>query len=258
MLEERQRIAREIHDSVAHALTALVVQAQVGRRLIGRDPEQAAAAVARCKDMARAALQETRQAVRALHPAGLEQLSEVDALQRLGRDFGIATGMAGTVTADDGAGALPPDPIRLEQLYRICQEALTNAHRHGQAGSVDVALTVAGDMLHLTIRNDGHPPAALEPGVGLQSMAERARSLGGRIAYEPGPAGMTVRVAVPLSRGVTSWGCEIGPRPPSGPCARASREPPGMTFGMGAPCPAAWALPTKRCGPAHVPGRLLF
>lgn len=72
VLEERQRLAREIHDSVAHGLTALVVQTQVTGKLLTRDPQKAAETVARCEEMARDALQETRRAVRALHPAGLE------------------------------------------------------------------------------------------------------------------------------------------------------------------------------------------
>lgn len=205
VLEERQRLAREIHDSVAHGLTALVVQAQAARRLLDRDPGQAAETIARCEEMAREALQETRRAVRAFHPAGLEQQADVEALRRLARDFGIATGMQITVTADEAASALPPDPVRLEQLYRIAQEALTNAHRHGQARIASVALTVDGNGLHLTISNDGAPPRGhLEPGVGMKSMSERARQLGGTTAFEPGPAGMTIRVTVPLKREVTA------------------------------------------------------
>ncbi|MFZ5824704.1 MAG: sensor histidine kinase [Bacillota bacterium] len=204
VLEERQRLAREIHDSVAHSLTALVVQLQAARRLADLAPEQSAATLLQCEETARHALLETRQAVRALHPGGLSQSTELEALARLGRDFGAATGMTVSVDADEGARALPPDPNRLEQLYRIFQEALTNAHRHGGARQVAGHLSGRGEWLELIVTNDGSPPASLEPGVGMRSMAERARSLGGSIGYEPGDAGLTIRVTVPVRREAVS------------------------------------------------------
>lgn len=199
VLEERQRLAREIHDGVAHCLTALVVQTQAGRRLLERSPEQAAVTIARCEELAREALQETRLAVRALHPSGLEQQTEVEALQRLGRDFGIATGVSVEVTADVAARSLPPDPVRLGHLYRIFQEALTNASRHGQAKHVNASLTVSDGRLNLSIHNDGRPPENLEPGVGLKSMLERVRSLGGTVTFEPDESGLLVHVSVPIN-----------------------------------------------------------
>lgn len=198
VLEERQRLARDIHDSVAHTLTALVVQIQAGRRMLERSPEQAAEIIARCEQVARSALQETRQAVRALHPAGLEQGSEVDALRKLGDDFSFATGIQVTVEADPAAAALPPDPERLTQLYRIFQEALTNAHRHGQARTVRARLAVTGGQLLLTISNDGRSPDRLDPGVGFRSMLERARSMDGSLTFTPGPRGLTIRVTIPI------------------------------------------------------------
>ncbi len=204
VLEERQRLARDIHDGVAHALTALVVQIQAGRRLLETSPEKARQSLARCEEAAREALQETRWAVRALHPSGLEAQTETEALARLGRDFGIATGIGVEVTADLSARQLQPDPARLEQLYRIFQEALTNAHRHGQAKQVKGFLTVRGEpgheALHLLITNDGLPPGSLDPGLGLKSMVERARSLGGSVRFEPRPVGLAIEVAVPVRR----------------------------------------------------------
>lgn len=206
VLEERQRLAREIHDSVAHGLTALVVQIQAARRLLEAAPGQAAETIARCEEITREALQETRLAVRALHPSGLEEQDDLTALRRLGRDFGLATGMTVDVTADAAAAALPPDPARMEQLYRIFQEALTNAHRHGQARRVTAHLSGTKDEaaesivrhLHLSIHNDGHTPESLDPGLGLRAMSERARSLGGSVRFEPDDPGFTIHVTVPI------------------------------------------------------------
>jgi signal transduction histidine kinase len=202
VVEERQRLAREIHDSVAHGLTALVVQTQAARRLLARDPEKAAETIARCEEMAREALQETRRAVRALHPSGLEQVTDLEALQRLARDYGIATGMEIEVRADEGALALPPDHHRLEQLYRIFQEALTNAHRHGGATVVTARLSATPAELTFSVTNNGTPPANMDPGVGLKSMAERARSIGGSITFAPGPVGLAIHITVPLTQEV--------------------------------------------------------
>lgn len=200
VLHERQRLAREIHDGVAHALTALVVQVQAGRRLLERSPEESVATLRRCEEMAREALQETRRAVRALHPGGLEQASCLTALERLGRDFGLATGIEVVVTADEAAGALPPDPQRVEQLYRIFQEALTNAHRHGHAHRVRADLRITAGRLTLSISNDGLSPSSLEPGLGLKSMQERMHTLGGDLVVTPGVVGLTVLATVPLEQ----------------------------------------------------------
>jgi len=200
VLEERQRLAREIHDSVAHGLTTLVVQAQVAGRLLTKDPDRAAEAVARCEEMAREALRETRSAVRALHPSGLEQVTDVEALRRLARDFALATGMDVQVQADEAARSLPPEPGRLENIYRIFQEALTNAQRHGQATAVTAVMTATPTALTLDISNNGTPPAHMEPGVGLKSMTERVRSLGGSIDFTSGPVGLTIHVTVPIRK----------------------------------------------------------
>lgn len=202
VLEERQRLAREIHDSVAHGLTVLVIQIQAGRRLLERAPDEAAATFQRCEDLAREALTETRRAVRALHNTGA-QGGDADALERLAREYSMATGIAVEVAADDAARRLPPEPARLEQFYRIFQEALTNAHRHGGAAHVRATLAVAAGQVCLSITNDGAAPSSLTPGVGLLSMAERAQSLGGSVRFEPGAeAGLTIQVLVPLKEDV--------------------------------------------------------
>jgi signal transduction histidine kinase len=99
-LEERQRLAREIHDGLAHSLTSLIVHLQVGNRLLSKDPEQAASVIGQCESMARDALRETRLAVRALRSADLAGKSEYQVLKGLGDDFERVTGVRVTVAAD--------------------------------------------------------------------------------------------------------------------------------------------------------------
>jgi signal transduction histidine kinase len=211
VLEERQRIAREIHDSVAHGLTVLIVQLQAARRMLPGRPEDALAWVARAEESARGALQEARQAVRALHPSGLDATSDGEALRRLGRDFGAATGIDVTVTEGPGVADLAPQPHRIEQLYRIMQEALTNAHRHGGARQVwaelrlerDSGASPTGAQLRLLIQNDGKLPTAIETGVGLKSMSERARSLGGSASVSVVDGRFTIQVTIPVEEVTT-------------------------------------------------------
>jgi signal transduction histidine kinase len=202
VLEERQRIAREIHDSVAHGLTVLIVQLQAARRMLPGRPGDALSWVAQAEESARGALQEARQSVRALHPSGLEATSDGEALRRLGRDFGAATGIHVSVTEGPGVADLAPQPHRIEQLYRIMQEALTNAQRHGGARHVWAELRLEADAggahLRLVIQNDGQLPTAIESGVGLKSMSERARSLGGSATVSIVAGRFTIQVTIPV------------------------------------------------------------
>ncbi|MFO7171629.1 MAG: sensor histidine kinase [Bacillota bacterium] len=203
VLRERQRIAHEIHDSVAHALTLALVQLQIARRLLARDPAEAASALDRCVELTRSALQDTRYAVRALQPRG-QMLPDWEVLSRLAREFGAMSGVQVELLVDPASQQLPPDPVRSANLCRIFQEALTNAHRHGQARRVWARLSVAGSRLVLTVTNDGRPPASLVPGVGMQSIVKRAMALGGTASFQPLPDGLQVTVTIPLPQEVIS------------------------------------------------------
>jgi signal transduction histidine kinase len=208
VMEERQRLSREMHDSVAHKLTALLVQITAARRLLARGEGNAAEALAYSEEMAREALTETRRAVSALREPGSAGLPAL--LRRIAAEFGAATGMAVEVASGDDAVADGLESGAREHLCRIFQEALTNAHRHGEATRVRLALQAGDGRLQMIITNEGRAPTSLTPGVGLRSMAERAGLLGGSVSFEPGPAGLTVRVSVPLPEVSAGTGEVVG------------------------------------------------
>lgn len=211
--EERNRIAREIHDVLAHALTAIIVQAEAAAVRLGTDPPTAADQVQTVAHLARQALQEARLSVSAIRAepgtAGL------DVLRRLCQDAGRWANLDCTFTVTGSERPLPA-AVALA-AYRILQESLTNARRHGQAGRVDVSVALASAHLTLTVV-DGGPagesggtaqaaPSAGSggtdpvPGSGLRGMRERAEALGGSLEAGRGPDGhgFRVRAVLPLA-----------------------------------------------------------
>ena len=201
--EERNRLARELHDSVVQQLFGVTLAAESAGSLLARDPDAAAAQLARVQELARGAIEELRSVVSALRPASVEAeglagalRKHVDVLRRVtGRE--IALRDAG---AAEAAPALRDDAAA--QVFRIAQEALQNALRHAGAERIEVRLE-AGSPLVLTVADDGR---GFDPGessvrsqrLGLTSMEERAAALGARLAISSRAGeGTTVRLEVP-------------------------------------------------------------
>lgn len=195
--EERERIAREIHDILAHTLTVLVVQTGATKRLVQRDPPRAAAQLDLIAQLARDGLAEVRRSIHALRSADEEGLP---ALRALVEAFGTRTGVACTFAAADDLPPLPPAASKA--LYRVLQEALTNAVRHGNATAIVVTLKHDGECLLLTVQDNGvggaAPPPVVGGGNGLPGAAERLSQLGGTLAAAPAPeGGFRVSAALP-------------------------------------------------------------
>jgi signal transduction histidine kinase len=185
--EERNRIAREIHDVLAHSLTTIVIQAQALKRLISTDPAAAADHAETVARLARDGLNEARRSVAALRadadtPAGLSTLRSL--VEEFARNADVQT----RFYLEGELVALPPNVWTT--LYRITQEALTNARRHGQARNVEVRLS-PGPPVRLVVEDDGtaDPSRPTILGNGLTGMVERAARLGGTLAYGPRPEG---------------------------------------------------------------------
>lgn len=196
---ERGRLARELHDTVAQGLVAVVTQLES----IPRDslPAQASERVENAKSLARQGLDEARRAVYALRPIALDQLDLTDAVAALVEAARVETGLDTELRVDGEPRATAHDAA----LVRIVQEALSNIRRHSAAQRVTVTLTYLDDELLLDIRDDGKgfdPAAAGHPNVdgghGLPGMAERMALAGGRFTVESEPgAGCVVSAAVP-------------------------------------------------------------
>ncbi|WP_414504499.1 sensor histidine kinase [Streptomyces sp. NEAU-L66] len=221
VIAERLRIARELHDVVAHHITLVNAQAGVAHHLMGTDPEHAYQALERIRDTSRGALDELRATVGLLRYgedpdeprepapglAGLDAL--LDSFRHSGLDVTLErTGPPGELS-----------PIADLTAYRIIQEALTNTHKHAGPASAGVRLDFRTDVLRLTVEDDGRgtggsgrgtgPGATgLEgtqeagTGHGMIGMRERARSAGGTLAAGPRPeGGFRIEAELPLHAG---------------------------------------------------------
>lgn len=192
---ERERLAREVHDVLAHTLSALSVQIEGARMLLQERPgdPRALENMNRARRLVAAGLAETAQAVAALRgdvPAG------PDALRRLADDFAAETGVACRFE-------LEGDPVPLAAdaglaLYRAAQEALANIRKHAHATEVTVRLRYRDRRAELTIDDVGaSKPALASSGYGLTGIRERTELLGGELDAGPTPDGFHVRLSVP-------------------------------------------------------------
>ncbi|MFG2576986.1 sensor histidine kinase [Streptomyces sp. NPDC048481] len=208
VVEERARIAREVHDVVAHTLSVLVVQAGAADDVFTRQPEQARQALRAIEISARSALGELRLLLRAFGPeadgSGTPERWEAGpSLARLDELAGAvrATGLTVHVHREGVTDGLPA-ALDLA-AYRIIQEALTNTLRHAAgADVVRVRVAVEGEWVRVTVADDGRAsqsPSAAGAGRGLVGMRERARLVGGRLRAGPLPGGgFEVTAELPL------------------------------------------------------------
>ncbi|MEU3772299.1 sensor histidine kinase [Streptomyces sp. NPDC032472] len=200
LADERLRIARELHDMVAHSIGVIAIQAGVGSRVIGKQPERARESLQAIEATSRetlASLRRTLVGLRRSEPAALAPTPGLDGLDRLVAATAEDTGVHVELV---WSGSPRPLPQEIElAAYRIVQEALTNVVRHAGAGRCRVEVAYGDSELALEITDDGRGPGPAGPGsgFGITGMRERAELLGGRL--EAGPlAGGGFRVAAGL------------------------------------------------------------
>jgi PAS domain S-box-containing protein len=200
VLAERNRIARDIHDTLAQALTGVVVHMEAAKVVV---PEESKARthVIQAQNLARDGLAEARRSVWALRPQVLEQGGLEQALESLVHGLTAGTAIKGQCTIE---GKCYPLPCEVEtNLLRIAQEAFVNALKHAHANAVQVELTFGSQFISLCVRDNGqgfNPEVQSGKGFGLIGMRERIQSLGGQltIASQPGQ-GTEVIAVVPLA-----------------------------------------------------------
>ena len=203
VLQERSRLARELHDAVTQKLFSIRAHARAAAVLAGRDPVD----LARVKSeidvvgaLGAEAHAELRAVIDGLAPPDLEAAGLAGSM----RSYVVLAGRAYGIPVAFTAAELPALGTPVEAaLYRVGQEALHNALRHAGAGSVRVALSRTGRRVVLEVADDGHgfAPELPSGGLGLASMRERAAAAGGALTVRSGPAGTQVRMTVPIKAG---------------------------------------------------------
>ncbi len=201
VLEERQRFARDLHDSVTQSLYSLTLLAEAGRRLIDVDVLQAAQYLSDMGEIAQQSLKEMRLLVYQLRPLALEHEGLLGALQARLDSVEKRAGVEARFLIEGSLGSLPP--ALEEGLFRVAQEALNNALKHAAARSVVVRLRGDNDGITLEVTDDGRGSALLtsdvKGGMGLTSMKERVAQLQGMLTIDSTP-GQGTRVAVEVPR----------------------------------------------------------
>jgi signal transduction histidine kinase len=201
IVEERMRIAREVHDVVGHSLVAITLQARAGLRRLPRSPERTGQALREIEGLASRALDETRTAV-----ATIRSGTDVTALHPQPTLADLAD-LVESMHGSDLDVHLMVDPAMHDlaahlqsAAYRIVQESLSNAAKHARPAHIDVRIARAGDVLTVEITDDGTKTApTVSEGSGLRGMRERAEQLGGSLEAGPAPGrGWRVRARFPV------------------------------------------------------------
>lgn len=192
---ERHRIAQELHDEIGQGLTVVLLGL---KRVVDAAPTDLAEELHVVQETARASLDEVREVARRLRPGVLEDLGLISALTALATDFSTHTG--GFVRRDIATG-LPVLSGDLELvIYRVAQEALTNAARHAEADTVDLSLSEQAGTIELRVADNGRGLGGRQEGAGMRGMRERALLVGGQLTIGSpiGGGGTEVRLVIPL------------------------------------------------------------
>ena len=196
--QERVRIARDIHDTLAQGFTGVIVQLEAAEDAQSRGlATESGAHLQRASALARESLQEARRSVRALRPQVLEENDLPGALDLLFQKMTAGTALQAVLTVDGTPRQLDADVA--QNLLRIVQEALTNVLRHAAARHFTARLTYSADQVHLDLHDDGSgfDPAANHDGFGLLGMKERVEIMGGHIFIESTPkTGTTISIVI--------------------------------------------------------------
>jgi len=189
---ERNRLARDLHDTLAHSLAALSVQLEALRTLLTHDPAAAQDALNGVTTLARNGLEESRQAIQALRTDPLKTTGLVGALRNTLQAFQARTGVRTNLIVAGHEPDLTDEEA--QALFRIAEEALTNVERHAAAQRATVRLAFGNDRIDLVIQDDGvgFDPATVDPDhYGLTGIRERAAMIGATLKVHSRPGGGT-------------------------------------------------------------------
>ncbi|HJV24579.1 MAG TPA: PAS domain S-box protein [Aromatoleum sp.] len=203
---ERNRMARDIHDTLAQGFTGVIVQLEAAADARGRGlAQESEDHLSRAGNLARESLQEARRSVHALRPRRLETADLCEALRRLMSEVTAGTSIVAELTLEGESRPIPP--AWEDNVLRIGQEALTNALRHGHAQHIAVRISFSDGELRLYVRDDGcgFDPDRVRDGFGLVGMRERVKEMGGALGVVSAlGAGTEITVVLPIANMVVN------------------------------------------------------
>lgn len=193
---ERNRLAREIHDTLGHALTGIAAGLDATALLVDLAPDKAKEQLVKIKETALRGLKDVRRSVKKLRPDDLEHLPLRQAIVNMVEEFASSTGMKIDFEVLEWPERLRPD--QEEVLYRVVQEGMTNARRHGHAKHLEITIGAKRGAIYLLLADDGEGAdiAELEKGFGLRHMQERLALLHGKLRYWS-DSGFTLEAILP-------------------------------------------------------------
>jgi len=180
-MRERNRLAREIHDTLGHTLTGIIMGTDAGLALFDVAPEESKKRMQVVAQSARDGLTDVRRSIKALRPDALERSTLTQALEGLVENFRLTT--SAQIAYFQEAEELKLDSDEEDALYRVVQEGMTNAVRHGRADRIEIRITRSGDVVTVSVRDNGSGCGKPEEGFGLRHMRERLEMLGGTLVY---------------------------------------------------------------------------
>ena len=202
-MRERNRLAREIHDTLGHTLTGIIMGVDAGLALFDVAPEESKKRMQVVAQSARDGLTDVRRSIKALRPDALERFTLVQALEELVEKFRLTT--SAEISYSQEAEELKLDLDEEDALYRVVQEGLTNAVRHGKADRIEIRITRNEDVIAVIVRDNGTGCANPEEGFGLRHMRERLEMLDGTMSFgnlnreaEDGYTGFFIVVRLPV------------------------------------------------------------
>lgn len=181
ILRERNRISREIHDNVGHALSTIIIQLGAIEKICKSDGETASIMAKNLGDFAKESMERVRGAVRAMKPREFEEYEGIIAVSEMIKNFQKLTGVEVKLRVSDNVWKLNSDQTMV--IYRIIQEFLSNSVRHGKSTEVKIFLNFLETHLRIHLKDNGVGCSKVIPGIGLQSIKERVATWGGNIEY---------------------------------------------------------------------------
>lgn len=199
ILRERNRISREIHDSVGHSLSTIIIQLGAIEKIAKEDGNMASDMAKNLSGFAKDGLNEIRTALRELKPREFEKYESIIAIEDLTKEFSKLTGV--DVKLGFTKEKWPLNGGQSFVVYRIVQEFLSNSVRHGKATKVNIFMNFNEDDLILTLKDNGQGVDNLEKGMGLTNIYERVSELGGQVDYDTQKGkGFLLRVVLKLDK----------------------------------------------------------